>query len=48
MKLANQSQNICAACMDLLVVAMEMAGQTDEERTRINIVNSMRGVAVAR
>jgi talin len=44
-KLANQSQDFCSAYKDLLVVTMEMAGQTVEERTRENIVNSMRGVS---
>ncbi|XP_049542134.1 talin-2 isoform X2 [Anopheles darlingi] len=44
-KLANTSQEFCQAYKDLLTVTLEMAGQTSEERTREEIVSSLRGVS---
>lgn len=43
-QLANKSQDFCGAYKDLLTITLEMAGQTQEEHTRIVIVDTLRGV----
>lgn len=43
-QLANKSQDFCGAYKELLTVTLEMAGQTQEEHTRVVIVDSLRGV----
>lgn len=43
-QLANKSQEFCFAYKELLTIALEMAGQTQIEATRTNIVDSLRSV----
>lgn len=43
-QLANTSQDFCSAYKELLTITLEMAGQSQEEHSRVIIVDSLRGV----